>query len=71
MSRTALRRIDRTHGCRAEARPGERDADESNVSAVTPAPVRARPNGLEANRAGLMRSLAREPAVCRSVGLVR
>ena len=37
---------------------------------VAPPPA-ARPASLESLRAGLLRCLAREPAVCRLVGLVR
>jgi len=39
--------------------------------AVVPPPPSARPPGLEVSRAGLLGLLVREPAVCRSVGLVR
>lgn len=31
----------------------------------------SRPAGFESLRAGLLRCLAREPSVCRSIGLVR
>jgi hypothetical protein len=40
-------------------------------TAMAPPPLSARPTGLESSRAGLLRRLAREPAVCRSVGLVK
>jgi hypothetical protein len=40
------------------------------VAAVAPPPA-ARPARLESLRAGLLRCLAREPTVCRLVGLVR
>jgi hypothetical protein len=40
------------------------------AAAVTPPPA-ARPAALENLRADLLRSLAREPTVCRSIGLVR
>jgi hypothetical protein len=40
-------------------------------AAVVPPPPSARPAALEMSRAGLLGLLAREPAVCRSVGLVR
>jgi hypothetical protein len=40
------------------------------AAAVAPPPA-ARPAGLENLRAGLLRCLAREPTVCRLVGLVR
>jgi hypothetical protein len=43
---------------------------EDAAAAVTPPPA-ARPATLENLRAGLLRSLAREPTVCRSIGLVR
>jgi hypothetical protein len=39
--------------------------------ATAPPSVRARPIGLQKSRAGLLRRLAREPVVSRSVGLVR
>jgi len=39
--------------------------------AVVPPPPSARPPALEVLRAGLLGLLVREPAVCRSVGLVR
>jgi hypothetical protein len=40
-------------------------------AAILAPPPSARPTGLEMSRAGLLGILAREPAVCRSVGLVR
>jgi hypothetical protein len=40
------------------------------AAAVTPPPA-ARPAALENLRAGLLRCLARQPTVCRSIGLVR
>ena len=39
--------------------------------ATAPPSARARPIGLQTSRAGLLRRLAREPVVSRSVGLVR
>jgi hypothetical protein len=41
------------------------------AAALAPSPPAARPAGLENLRAGLLRCLARQPTVCRSVGLVR
>ncbi len=41
------------------------------TSALAPPPPAGRPAGLENLRAGLLRCLAHEPTVCRSVGLVR
>ena len=41
------------------------------VAAVVAPPPAARPAALENLRAALLRCLAREPTVCRSVGLVR
>lgn len=41
------------------------------AAAVVAPPPSARPTELEVSRAGLLGILAREPAVCRSVGLVR
>ena len=41
------------------------------AAAVVAPPPSARPTGLEVSRAGLLGILAREPAICRSVGLVR
>jgi len=40
-------------------------------TAILAPPPGARPTGLEISRAGLLGILAREPAICRSVGLVR
>jgi hypothetical protein len=40
------------------------------AAALAPLPA-ARPARLENLRAGLLRCLAREPTVCRSIGLVR
>ena len=40
------------------------------AAAATPPPA-ARRAALESLRAGLLRCLAREPTVCRSIGLVR
>ena len=40
-------------------------------AAIAPSLPSARPTGLELSRAGLLSILAREPTVCRSVGLVR
>lgn len=41
------------------------------AAAVMLAPSKARPAALEISRARLLQCLAREPTVCRSVGLVR
>jgi hypothetical protein len=41
------------------------------VAVVVAPPPAARPAALENLRAALLRCLAREPTVCRSVGLVR
>ena len=41
------------------------------AAALAPPPPAARPATFESLRAGLLRCLAREPTVCRSVGLVR
>jgi hypothetical protein len=41
------------------------------VGRASAPPPRARPISLQASRAGLLKRLAREPAVSRSVGLVR
>lgn len=46
------------------------DEMEAPVAAVPP-PASARPSRLEISRASLLSLLARVPAVCRSVGLVR
>jgi hypothetical protein len=46
------------------------DADAAAAAVMAPPPS-ARPTVLETSRAGLLGVLAREPAVCRSVGLVR
>ena len=43
---------------------------KTKETVVSP-PSGARPRDLEASRAVLLKSLACEPAVCRSVGLVR
>lgn len=48
-----------------------RGGADAAVSAVVAPPPSARPMALEMSRAGLLGILAREPAVCRSVGLVR
>jgi hypothetical protein len=40
-------------------------------TATAPPSARARPIGLQTSRAGLLRRLAREPVISRSVGLVR
>jgi hypothetical protein len=45
--------------------------DSDAPAAIAPSPPSARPKGLETSRAGLLTILAREPTVCRSVGLVR
>lgn len=54
---------------RAAARSGQ-DATEASGT-LAPPPLSARPARLEVSRASLLGLLAREPAVCRSVGLVR
>jgi hypothetical protein len=41
------------------------------AAALAPPPPAARSAGLENLRAGLLRCLARQPTVCRSIGLVR
>ena len=41
------------------------------AAALAPPPPAGRRPGFESLRAGLLRCLAREPTVCRSVGLVR
>ena len=53
---------------KAAARSGRGAGVDAPVSVPPPS---ARPNALEMSRAGLLGLLAREPAVCRSVGLVR
>jgi hypothetical protein len=54
---------------RAAARSVQ-DATDARGAVVLP-PLSARPAGLEVSRAGLLGLLVREPAVCKSVGLVR
>jgi hypothetical protein len=44
---------------------------KNDAAVLAPPPPGARPAGLENLRAGLLRCLAREPTVCRLVGLVR
>jgi hypothetical protein len=61
-----MRRGKQINACARSAR-----VEEDAPAAVAPPPPSARPTGLEISRAGLFRCLAREPAVCRSVGLVR
>jgi hypothetical protein len=46
-------------------------ANGAETQGVIAAAPRARPQRLQANRADLLGSLANEPAVSRSVGLVR
>ena len=41
------------------------------AAALAPPPPAARPANFENLRAGLLRCLAREPTICRSIGLVR
>jgi hypothetical protein len=54
---------------RTWVKPGWSEQEEG---AFAPLPPRsARPIGLQTSRAGLLSRLAREPAVSRSVGLVR
>jgi len=48
-----------------------RSGTDAATAAVVAPPPSARPTGLEMSRAGLLGILAREPAICRSVGLVR
>jgi len=48
-----------------------RSGTDGATTAVVAPPPSARPTGLEMSRAGLLGILAREPAICRSVGLVR
>ena len=55
---------------RALVRSMRSETSAAAVAVVAPPPS-ARPTGLEMSRAGLLGILAREPAVCRSVGLVR
>ena len=54
---------------RAAARSVQ-DATDARNAVILPPPS-GRPVGLEVSRAGLLELLVREPAVCRSVGLVR
>ena len=56
-----------------QIRPATRSVpDETEVPvAVAPPPPGARPSRLAVSRASLLGPLARIPAVCRSVGLVR
>jgi hypothetical protein len=42
-----------------------------DTAAILSPPPSARRTGLELSRAALLRLLAREPTVCRSVGLLR
>jgi hypothetical protein len=44
---------------------------ETDAPAAMTLPPASRPAGLEILRAGLLGCLAREPSVCRSIGLVR
>jgi hypothetical protein len=44
---------------------------KTDAAAALAPPPAARPARLENLRAGLLRCLAREPTVCRSIGLVR
>jgi len=48
-----------------------RSETDAAAGAVVAPPPSARPTRLEMSRAGLLGILAREPAICRSVGLVR
>jgi hypothetical protein len=54
---------------RTWVRPGWSEQEEGTT--VIPPPPSARPIGLQTSRAGLLRRLAREPAISRLVGLVR
>jgi hypothetical protein len=56
---------------RAAVRSMRSETEAAAAAAVVAPPPSARPTGLEMSRAGLLGILAREPAVCRSVGLVR
>ena len=56
---------------RTSVRSLRNETDAAAAAAVVAPPPSARPTGLELSRAGLLGVLAREPAVCRSVGLVR
>jgi hypothetical protein len=58
-------------GKQIRACAGSAQVEKDAPTAVAPPPPSARPTGLESSRAGLLRRLAREPAVCRSVGLVK
>jgi hypothetical protein len=55
---------------RAAVRSTRSETDAAAAAVVAPPPS-ARPTAFEMSRAGLLGILAREPAVCRSVGLVR
>lgn len=58
------------HAKQIRAARSARTESDSPV-AIAPPPLSARPTRLETSRAGLLTILAREPTVCRSVGLVR
>lgn len=66
-ARTATLRVTK-QAPEAAAAHWKKDAVAAVVVAPPPA---ARPAGLENLRAALLRCLAREPTVCRSIGLVR
>jgi hypothetical protein len=65
------------HGKQIRARTGAKQEPEAgahwktDAAAAVTSPPAARPATLENLRADLLRSLAREPTVCRSIGLVR
>ncbi len=59
------------HGKQIRACGRSARKEQEAPAAVVPPPPSARPPGLESSRAGLLSCLAREPTVCRSVGLVR
>jgi hypothetical protein len=59
------------HGKRIRAAARSASDETEAPIAMAPPPPSARPSRLEISRAGLLGLLARVPAVCRSVGLVR
>jgi hypothetical protein len=59
------------HGKQIRACARSARVEQEATAAVVPPPPSARPAGLESSRADLLRCLALEPTVCRSVGLVR
>jgi hypothetical protein len=56
---------------KAKGRPAAIAAHWKEAAGAVTLPPASRPAGLENLRAGLLRCLAREPNVCRSIGLVR